>query len=101
MVNPYAIVAVYKPMNKGTQWDIPVCYWQFVNQTPTDTWDYWEPHLFVENGLGGVVEKATYQVLFDQHGTAMVEERRSVRGNFKSALDLYDYPFDVQVRFEV
>jgi hypothetical protein len=35
--------------------------------------------------------------MFDNRGSALVEEIREVRGLFSEKLELYDYPFDKQV----
>jgi hypothetical protein len=66
-----------------------------------DEWVFWDPHLFIQNAVTGILEKTTYTVLYDQHGTAMVEEKRYIRGFFRSSFELHDYPFDTQVSWKI
>ena len=64
-------------------------------------WEHWTPESFIQNGGPGVSETVRFQVLYDRSGSAMVEESRLVNGMFAEKLELYDYPFDKQVIFNL
>ena len=70
---------------------------QWDDKKPVSEWKYWTPQSFIKNAVSVLSESVTYQVLYDKHGLALVEEKRIMRGLFTETFELYDYPFDKQV----
>jgi hypothetical protein len=58
---------------------------------------YWNPKLFIENVIGEPRETAFQVLTFNDHGEATVIEKRRIKGTFVENLELFEFPFDVQV----
>ena len=59
---------------------------------------YWEPQLYVDNVVGEPRETVWHTVMFDPEMHAFVFEKRRIAGTFVENLELYQFPFDTQVR---
>lgn len=57
---------------------------------------YWNPKLFVENGLGDLKETIWYSVSYNDLGKATIFQRRRIKGTFFEKMELMEYPFDTQ-----
>ena len=57
----------------------------------------WGPKIIIENAIGD--PKTTFSRFLDmtEGGEAYVVERRRMRGTFMETLELWHFPFDVQV----
>ena len=53
--------------------------------------------MFIENTIGDPRETAFQMLTYNEHGDAYVIEKRRVKGIFVENLELFDFPFDVQV----
>ena len=61
-------------------------------------WDnYWSPKIFVENVVGDPKVTQSRMLDFSENGEAWVIDRRRVKGIFIEQLELWEFPFDVQV----
>lgn len=66
------------------------------------TWEnYWSPKIFIENAVGDPKVTQSRMLDFDENGEAWVIDRRRVKGEFIEQLELWEFPFDVQVRKEI
>ena len=64
-------------------------------------WDnYWSPKIFVENSVGDPKVTQSRMLDFNENGEAWVIDRRRVKGVFMEQLELWEFPFDVQVGSE-
>ena len=61
----------------------------------------WNPKLYIENSYGDPKEQLRYRILYNDKGEAYVSEKRVIKGTFMENLELDDFPFDVQVGFNV
>ena len=61
---------------------------------------FWNPSLFIENAIGDPKVTSSKSLFYDKQGKAWVQERKRFRGTFMEQLELWDFPFDVQVRME-
>ena len=59
---------------------------------------YWNPGLFIENAIGDPKMTSKKSLYYDKQGQAWVQERKRFRGTYMEQLELWDFPFDVQVR---
>jgi len=59
---------------------------------------YWNPNLYVDNCAAQLKENIWYTVMFNVNMEAYIFERRRVSGKFNEKLELYQFPFDTQVR---
>ena len=59
--------------------------------------NYWNPKLFIENTIGEGKVKSNISLELDPEGEAFLVERRRVTGKFMEQLELWEFPFDVQV----
>ena len=59
---------------------------------------YWEPRLYIDNVVGEPRETVWHTVMFDREMRAFVFEKRRIAGTFVENLELYQFPFDTQVR---
>jgi hypothetical protein len=57
----------------------------------------WNPRIFIENVLGKPTVSSSRAVRYEQGGEAYVVDKIMVEGNFFEALELWEFPFDVQV----
>ena len=61
-----------------------------------DWTNYWNPELYVENGLGDLKETIWYTVGHSETGKATVYQKRRTKGTFIEKMELMEYPFDTQ-----
>ena len=57
---------------------------------------YWNPKLYLENGLGEPKETIWYTVGYSPTGKATVYQKRRIKGIFFEKMELMEYPFDTQ-----
>ena len=57
----------------------------------------WDPKVYIENAVGEPKLTTSRQVEYNESGEAFVVERRRARGTFMETLELWEFPFDVQV----
>ena len=64
-------------------------------------WDqYWSPKIFIENAVGDPKVTQSRMLEHNINGEAWVTDRRRVKGCFIEQLELWEFPFDVQVGSE-
>ncbi len=59
--------------------------------------NYWTPKIFIENAVGDPKVTQSRMLDFNENGEAWVIDRRRVKGEFIEQLELWEFPFDVQV----
>ena len=72
----------------------------FFNQhEPADIdWsDYWNAKLFIENAVGEPKSSDSKSVEYNVNGEASVQERKRFKGTFLEQMELWEFPFDLQV----
>ena len=69
----------------------------FQKNGPVNLNNFWGPKIFIENAIGD--PKTTFSRMIDRSdtGETYVIERRRMRGTFMETLELWHFPFDVQV----
>lgn len=57
----------------------------------------WNPKVYIDNVLGEPKRTFNTTVEYDANDEAYVVERRRVKGTFLETMELWEFPFDVQV----
>lgn len=63
-----------------------------------DLRNFWSPRIFVDNCIGDFKESSSKAIEFNENGEAYLVERKRIKGWFIETLELWDFPFDVQVK---
>ena len=58
---------------------------------------YWNPKLFIENAVGEPKSHSSHQVEYNASGEATMLERVRFKGTFLEQMELWEFPFDLQV----
>jgi hypothetical protein len=59
---------------------------------------YWNPKLVIDNAVGDPKENVSISVAYDaSSGEAFIFERRRIKATFMENLELFHFPFDIQV----
>ena len=58
---------------------------------------YWNPELVIQNGLEEPKERVWHELRHGTSGEAYIYEMRRIKGKFFEKMELYRFPFDVQV----
>ena len=72
----------------------------FQPNVPIDWEQYWSPKIFIENAVGDPKVTQSRMLEHNINGEAWVTDRRRVKGCFIEQLELWEFPFDVQVSCE-
>jgi len=72
-----------------------------VQKIPVDLHDYWNPEVYIDNVVGEAKRTSFISVEYDANGQAYIIEKRRVKGAFMETMELWEFPFDVQVYFLV
>ena len=59
----------------------------------------WNPKLLIENTVGEAKITSSMFLEYNNQGQAYVIERKRFRGTYLENLELFDFPFDVQVSY--
>jgi hypothetical protein len=59
----------------------------------------WNPKVYIDNIIGEPKRIFNHQVEYEGEGEAYVVERRRVKGTFMETMELWEFPFDVQVSY--
>ncbi|KAK2146858.1 hypothetical protein LSH36_581g00010 [Paralvinella palmiformis] len=59
--------------------------------------DYWNPLLYVSNCVEEPEESISYQMHYDNFGSAYIVQKRRMKGTFIEKMNLSSYPFDTQI----
>lgn len=59
--------------------------------------EHWDPKIYIDNTVGEPKVSQSRAVVLNDKGEAYVTERRRIKGSFMEQLELFDFPFDVQV----
>ena len=65
-----------------------------------DLSQYWNPEIYIDNVIGEPKRTSFIHVEYDANGQAYIVERRRVKGTFVETMELWEFPFDVQVRWK-
>ena len=88
-------------MMSDSAFDIIITYFADEKYTilqDTVNWDnYWNPKLFIENAVGEPKLSLSKNVECNELGEAWVTERKRYKGTYMETLELWEFPFDVQV----
>ena len=68
------------------------------NPSEIDLRKYWNPEIYIDNVLGEPKRTSSIHVEYDVNGEAHIVERRRVRGTFLETMELWEFPFDIQVK---
>ena len=69
----------------------------FHQKTSVDLKDYWNPEVYIDNVVGEPKRTSFINVEHDANGQAYIVEKRRVKGAFMETMELWEFPFDVQV----
>jgi hypothetical protein len=59
---------------------------------------FWNPKLVIDNAVGDLKENTSTSIAYDEaNGEAFIFERRRMKGTFLENLELFHFPFDIQV----
>jgi hypothetical protein len=58
---------------------------------------YWNPEVYIDNIIGEPKKTSSIHTEFDANEKAYIVERRRVKGTFIESMELFEFPFDVQV----
>ena len=59
----------------------------------------WNPKVFIQNAIGNHNIKICRHVEYNNHGEAFLVETRQGSGTYTEHLQLYQFPFDMQVNY--
>ena len=58
--------------------------------------DFWNPKIFIENAIGEPKVTSSLQVEYEGND-ALILERKRFKGTFMEQMELWEFPFDMQV----